>query len=485
MFSDKRKMLNYGIQIIILLVVSIYFFRVMKPVVKLGLYIHPTTDDYWMSMHVYQVWCNTHSLFKVIGAAFEYAVGMYLYWDGNFLSMFLTSMSPMIFGDPRYVFTFFFMLFSFIIGVGTAAYTILHRRWHIPFLNCVSIAMLFTVIYMNNVPNTGEILYWWPGVANYTFFFGFLMFAHGLYALYWEKNRKIWLVFASMCMFLVGLGNPITALINVCLTVYELAYHIYDKRSAKTLYWIPMVCALAGLIIIVVSPGSATRIPVQRLGLFEVILRSFLEGTTMIKAVTRPAVYVFLGILAFVSFWSFYNFAEFKEKRFRLAPVVFILMLCLCYASFAPIIYAQTLYYGRLLGTCYFVILMSLTVAVIYVCGAFAMWLRQKKNIFGIRAVSGALAAASTIIGVIVISQTYFNFNSTAFWANAAIEWGTVYEYDNQLDERYNELKFGNDQVVHITDPTFVHAYIHDDGSCYETIGEYYNKTVIYTPSDQ
>lgn len=484
LLNDKRKIINYIMQIVILIIIAIYFFTELKPIAKAALYSHSTTDDYWMSMYVYQVWTRTHSIFSAIAAAFEYAVGIYKTWDGNFLSMFLTSLSPLVFNESYYYVTFFIMIISLCAGIGLIGFSLLHKRWHIPFINCISIGLLFAIFFLNYLPNSGEGLYWWPGVANYTVFFGFILFAQGLFVLYWNSSKKIWLILASIAFFLVGLGNPLTGLINVCLLAYELIYIIYDKKSIKTLYWIPFVCALVALMIVVFSPASSIRVQDTNMNFFEIIMSCFKNGTILMKAITRPAVILYYIMVAVISFWSFYNYVSFDKKSFVLPGVFAVMMICLYYASYAPIIYAGGIYFGRLLDTNYFVMLMVFTVSIIYACGALACFIKKyikSKKIYSVLSiVNYILTVIVVIICINLANQFYYSCLSTSFRVECSIKDDTLYEYDRILDERYQQLADPAIPEVYIYEPPYVGIYIHDDRSCYEAIGDYFKKSVIF-----
>lgn len=105
--NNKKSVFNHAAQIIILLVVIKYFYDMINPIIKVAQYSHPTMDDYWMTTYVHEQWLENHSVLGFIAAAFRYAIGIYKTWDGNFLSMFITSMSPAVFGDYAYSFTFY------------------------------------------------------------------------------------------------------------------------------------------------------------------------------------------------------------------------------------------------------------------------------------------------------------------------------------------------------------------------------------------
>lgn len=106
--NNKKSVFNHAAQIIILLVVIKYFYDMINPIIKVAQYSHPTMDDYWMTTYVHEQWLENHSVLGFIAAAFRYAIGIYKTWDGNFLSMFITSMSPAVY---RRLCVFFHVLF--------------------------------------------------------------------------------------------------------------------------------------------------------------------------------------------------------------------------------------------------------------------------------------------------------------------------------------------------------------------------------------
>lgn len=295
--NNKSRVINYAVQIIVLLIVIKFFISMVRPVIVIAQYSHPTLDDYWMSLAVYRKWCETHSVLAVISEAFKYTVGIYRTWDGNFLSMFLTSMSPIVFGEAAYPFTFYFMFTTFVLGAAMATYGLLYKRWHMPIINSISIMLLFIIFFMN---------------------------------------------------------------------------HLTDA--------------------------------------------------------------------AVIAFWSFYGCSDITKRSFRLAPLVCILMICLIFASFVPIKYTRTQYFGRVLNTNFFVSMMSFTVSIIYLCGALAAWLRSKKYNFYLNCVFAVIALCVIILCRRELrDEKYYNM-SIAFRANGAMQFGTAYEYDRMLDERYDEL---------------------------------------------
>ena len=52
------------------------------PLLKLGIYDHPSADDFNYSIQTYRVWQETHSLGKVIGAAWSTSIRFWHTWQG-------------------------------------------------------------------------------------------------------------------------------------------------------------------------------------------------------------------------------------------------------------------------------------------------------------------------------------------------------------------------------------------------------------------
>ncbi len=476
---NKKSIFNYAAQIIILLVVIKYFYDMINPIIKVAQYSHPTMDDYWMTTYVHEQWQQNHSILGFIAAALKYTIGIYKTWDGNFLSMFITSMSPNVFGDYAYPFTFYFMFVTFCIGSLTAMYAILYKRFRMPIINCVSMTLMFVAFFMNYLVDAGEALYWWPGVANYTFFFAMFMFAHAIFALYWESHKKVFLVIAGIFMFLVGLGNPFTSLVSACLCAYEVAFTIYEKKTAKTFNWIPFVCAVAGLIIVIAAPGNQNRMPVGHLSVFETIKASFVEGAIMMRAITKPSMYFYYAMTAVISFWSFYGCSDKNERSFKLPLLVSVLLICLCYASFSPTKYTQSAYYGRVLDTNFFVMMSMFTIVIMYLCAWLALWIKSRFNRDIVNYIVGFIALCTVVFSVRTLKKPYYLNSSVASMAAGALQFGTVQEFGRILDERYEELTNSPYWDVYITRTPYVPMFYHDDDSSRQAIADYYRKNVI------
>lgn len=494
--------INIVMQLVIMILAIRYFVSVYKPISEVAKYIHSGMDDYWMSVGVHWKWVSTHSLFACVKEAFNNAVFLYKTWDGNFLSMFLTNLSPVAARESLYYITYKVALYSMIIGILTIAYTLLHRRWKISIINCISISLLFLIFYIKYEREPSDGMFWWPGVANYNLYFGMILFAQGLFILYWEKKNIVWLVISSIVFFLIGLGNPITGLVNVCLLAYEVLYEIYRKRSFKHLFYIPFASALIGLMIVVTAPGNAYRTGQGTLSIFETIAACFKYGTEMKIACAPNALYLYLILVSVIALFDFMknsmNKAEQNDRKnitVIIETIVFtLLMVCLYYASYAPIVYTKCDWYGRVLNTTGFVYLMTMTVSSLYICRTIAYFIKKylcKVTLFkkiNCSELFRYIAAIGAVVCIIIVPQKlktiwdYMN-SSLVFYAEWSLENDSAITYHKQRTEFSRQLEDPNITEVHVGDfeVTAFYPYISD----LNAVADYYGKTIIYDGGQQ
>lgn len=489
--------INFCIQFLILVLVSRYFLRTYKPIAEVAKYTHSGMDDFWMSIGVHQTWISTHSIFACIAEAFHNAINLYKTLNGNFLSMFLTNLSPVAAGERLYYITYYVAFYSMIIGIVTIAYVLLHRRWKMSIVNCISISLLFLIFYLNYQRAPYDGIFWWPGVANYNLYFGMILFAQGLFILYWEKNNIIWLMMSSIVFFLIGLGNPITGLTNVCLLAYEVLYEIYRKRSFKNLFYVPLVCALAGLLIVVSAPGKAYHMANGTQPVFETIVLCFKYGTLMKTACAPEALYLYLVLVAIIALFDFTKNINCKEEpdgrtnvRIILETIIFtVLMVCLYYASYAPIVYTKCEWYGRVLNSTGFVYLMAMTASTLYICRTAAYFAGRysgKVTCFSkIKGndILGYIFAAWAMVGIIIVpyklNTTWeYKNSSLVFYAQWSLDEGSAIKYHEQRLELAEQLENPDIKEVHVKNIQVISFYPYINNP-EEDLGEYYGKTII------
>ena len=92
--SFTQKMTTKNIFYIIL----ICFILSVIPLYVIGMFAHPSVDDYYYGTETVQVWNETHSFASVVKCSFDEMINTYNIWQGNFSAIFLMRLQPGIFG---------------------------------------------------------------------------------------------------------------------------------------------------------------------------------------------------------------------------------------------------------------------------------------------------------------------------------------------------------------------------------------------------
>ena len=74
----------------------------LLPILYVGLYTHPTGDDFWYGQLVMKAWREQHSVFACLGAAFTTIKEFYYTWQGTWYSIFLFCFNPELFVKGGY-----------------------------------------------------------------------------------------------------------------------------------------------------------------------------------------------------------------------------------------------------------------------------------------------------------------------------------------------------------------------------------------------
>lgn len=87
----------------------------ITPLIWICRYNCPSADDYSYAIDTFKVWNETHSIGALLRTAVETSVKYWNQWQGLYISAFLLSLQPAIFGSKWYALTGIIML-VLIIG---------------------------------------------------------------------------------------------------------------------------------------------------------------------------------------------------------------------------------------------------------------------------------------------------------------------------------------------------------------------------------
>ena len=84
-------------------IILICFILSVIPLYVIGMFAHPSVDDYYYGTETVQVWNETHSIASVVKCSFDEMINTYNIWQGNFSAIFLMRLQPGIFGEQYYL----------------------------------------------------------------------------------------------------------------------------------------------------------------------------------------------------------------------------------------------------------------------------------------------------------------------------------------------------------------------------------------------
>lgn len=349
------------------------FFRKFIPLWRLSRYNHSNADDFWISVSTHFEWEETQSVLKTVEEAWDNACWLWMSWDGCFLSMFLASLSPVVFHEKYYKYSFYIISFAVIISVGLFLYELCVRALGFSVSHFLILYPLVLTVLFNFTPSAKEGLYWWTGAVNYTFFFAVFLFSQAMLIEYMVSGKMRFLISGSLISFLVGLGNLLTALVNPIVVGLEVFVILMVRNKKDWKFLIPVFFAVAGLLFNVFAPGNLVRGGSELFNHspFHAVMRT-IDISTRLTAQFYQKVMFWIVLAVIVTVWD----ALAKNKiafRFRY-PAVFVIISYLVYcAALTPVFYAGSAVYGRCKNISFFIFIIMVLCDIIYIIG----WLEQ------------------------------------------------------------------------------------------------------------
>lgn len=387
MFAEKI------LYLIIIGIVVITFF----PLIKISIYNCPSADDYSYAIDTFKVWSETHSIGALLKTAAETSMKYWHEWQGLYISAFLLSLQPAIFGSKWYALTGIIML-SLLVG-STVFFTIyiLKHLFKRNILESAMVGFVISFLIIQYMPSCVEGLYWFNGAVNYSFFFAMLLlyicslieFQRAEFAL------KVISLFISCILgvFILEGGNHVTALMGVVVTLTVLLV-CYRRDKKKTLGNLIILCiAIAFLYLNLSSPGTAIRqaaieANIDRIGIIQTVFMATKEAITNVGewlGFKEIAVGVILSPILLPL--TIYIREQFHFK-FRYPLAVVIVSVAWLAIMYCPPFYAMSAAgNGRLVDVVYYCFVILLYINVTYILGWFQEMVlvhgSLKTNVFG------------------------------------------------------------------------------------------------------
>ena len=384
-----------------------------------SLFSHPIADDF------------SYASISTKEGVFTTAYQEYFRWGGRYSSNIVWLINPIKHSLLAYqlagiatIVILFFSLWVFISALFRGV-----SRSRVMLSNLVVL-----VLFLYNMPNTAEGIYWYTGAVAYTvasalalLFFGLLIyFLRGKYIL----HKHVHLLVLCVWVFVVMGFNEVLSIIVVGLLfgifLEGFTQNNYHKGAVSILFFV----ALGGLALLLLSPGSANRASVFTNN--KDVLHSFIMASVQVLRFVTEWISVPL-LLASVAYISVHRTLSEHSilflKSFYISRWISLAMLfAVVFVSvFLPYYATGILGQHRTVNVAYlfFLLLWFLNLSV---------WI----NHYQLRAPQFSALQKWALIGVFLLSVT---FTKNSYGLLTDIAYGKLKSYHTQMTERYSIIK--------------------------------------------
>lgn len=349
------------------------------PLLYIARYDHSSADDYTYGNYTHQVWEETHSPVRLIGAAFQTSHDFWYTYQGPFASAFFMSLQPSVISERLYGLTAWLMLGMLIASHFLFFKVLLGDYLGAKPVHYITIAAAFLVLCIQTMPDPVEAYYWYVGSVHYTFMYSCMLFLLSCLMLFLKTSSRIrgalLLFLACLLGLICGGSNFITALQTPVLLCLFGGFCLFYRNRKALWCLLPLGFTLTGLYFNVTAPGNTVRQgEISPLSPVTAIYDSFRYAVTYFKEWTN--IY-FLLLLLFLTpvIW---HFVSRSHRRYPLPGLVIFLSFCGYACMFTPSVYSLGFAgYARVLNIIMCALYLFLFLDLIYFLG----WLASKTTV--------------------------------------------------------------------------------------------------------
>lgn len=509
-------------------IILICFILSVIPLYVIGMFAHPSVDDYYYGTETVQVWNETHSIASVVKCSFDEMINTYNIWQGNFSAIFLMRLQPGIFGEQYYFIAPLILLSAYMGFSIFFFYTALKKIFKADSYLAATVGICLTFVSMQLCTTPSDSFYWFNGAIYYTFFYSLMLFLFAL--LIRMRTAKaagtiILTAISSVSAFLIGGSNYAAALfmcIILALSAGAAVYFVILRKNKvirpyhMAAYIIVAAAAMAGLFISMAAPGNALR--QQSVGGSTGIVKTFVYtfafgGYSIAKVLNAPCLIFFICMIP-----VFYRIARRSGFTYRYPLLVAVFTFGLYCSMGTPVFYAQGLRMPyRMMNIIFFAAYVLITFNLIYFLGWIGNKIKtEKRHIFlddivnnffekikasrknALLALAISLCAfVIACIGCIEVGETEYKSGDAGFSqlplsaaATLSLINGDAKTYDCELTARDEYLRSTGDDEQFVTVPALskrpapiYHSDITDDPGDWHNahVAMYYRKECIWT----
>ena len=278
-------------------VLVILFVLQIIPILYLGQFNQPTSDDFLYGKASHDVWVSTGSPVQTVQAAIDGVKEDYYRWQGSYAALFFMRLEPTVFGEACYAVVPYLMIWLLTLGTLYFVRTLCKVVLKTESLHYISISMLILMLCIQFSPVASEQFFWYNSSVYYNAFHSFLLCYLAWILRYLFLGKKRYVVYMALFGVILGGGNYISALTLAILQGMAIAgaflyqkYNvekgkIYQKRAfVLTLLWLEFLACFA---VSALAPGNAVRAEsTWGYGPVSSIIHSLIQGVKYYEAWT-------------------------------------------------------------------------------------------------------------------------------------------------------------------------------------------------------
>ena len=409
------------------------------PILILGIYSHPSADDFNYSKITFEAVRNGKNLLIIVGKAIKLSYTYMKTWQGLYTSAFLLALQPAIFGEHFYSLTIWILIASLLIGVFSLMKNIYKYVLKINNKDWIVVALIITDFLIQTIPSAAQGLYWFNGAVNYTFFLGYLLLKIALLFRYVNENSKInyYLIAGfSFCAFSISGGNHITAFENIAVDLLFVLYTVIKRKKWWTIN--SLIMSITGFLINITSKGTKIRKACMGYNgtIVNTLEKSYEYTVDFVQKSFSKNLIVLLLILTPFIVMALKEFLKKTNIKFRhlIISLVFsfgLEMACVCIPYYAMGNFGAP----RVLNIFYFnVIILSIINYILLICSLYT-FIKDKVEI---KLLDKGKRILSTVWIFVVIGTFFISFHGTKF-NDFSLGKIAYLELKSKVPQAYNE----------------------------------------------
>lgn len=259
---------------------TVLFVLQIIPVLYLGKFNHPTSDDFKYGAYSHTAWRETGSLGSVIEAALKGVAEDYQTWQGSYSALFLMRLEPTVFGEEYYGLVPWIMLGLLTAGTLYLLRTLCKIVLKSDTPHYISMSMLILSLCLQFSPVASEQFFWYNSSVYYNAFHALFLFYVGWLIRFGYEGKKRYIFYMIFGGVILGGGNYVTALLLAIVqaTALIILWRVKKKRQfwPALFLWMEFLACFA---FSAAAPGNAVRgAEIAGYGAVSSVIRSLHQG---------------------------------------------------------------------------------------------------------------------------------------------------------------------------------------------------------------